>query len=183
MDPMSALDRTDQIVTDLIAQLTPDHRAAPTPCEGWTMHDLIAHMCGGGHMIASALQGQPPSDPTPDHLADGPAAGWAETVAHLRAAATPEALAATHRFPFGEYPGAAAMSVIVADQLVHAWDMAKAGELPLTIDDDLAEWALATWQQVVPAEGRSGPGFADVVPVADDASPVDRLAGYTGRQP
>ena len=147
------------------------------------MHDLIAHMCGGGHMIAGALQGEPPPDPTPDFLADGPATGWAGTMAHLREAATPEALAATHRFPFGEYPGAAAMSVIVADHVVHAWDMATAADLPLAIDDDLAEWALATWQQVVPADGRSGPGFKDVVPVDPDASAVDRLAGYTGRRP
>lgn len=183
MDPITALDRTDAIVTDLIGRLTADHRHVATPCDEWDMHDLIAHMCGGGHMIAGALQGQAPPDPVPDFLADGPAAGWAGTVAHLREAATPEAMAATHQLPFGEYPGAAAVSVITADHLVHAWDMAKAADLPLEIDHDLAEWALATWQQVVPAEGRSGPGFKDVVTVADDAPAVDRMAAYTGRQP
>ena len=52
----------------------------------------------------------------------------------------------------------------------------------IEIPEELAGWALATWQQVVPPEGRGG-GFAEVVPVGDDASAVDRLAGYTGRQP
>ena len=183
MDPITALERTDRVVTDLISQLTPEHRHVATPCAEWDMHDLIAHMCGGGHMIAGALEGQAPPDPVPDFLADGPATGWAETVAHLRDAATPEALAATHQLPFGEYPGAAAVSVIAADHLVHAWDMAQAADLPFEIDADLAEWALATWQQVVPADGRSGPGFGEVVPVPDDASAIDRMAAYTGRTP
>jgi uncharacterized protein (TIGR03086 family) len=86
--------------------------------------------------------------------------------------------------PFGEVPGEVALSVITADHLTHAWDLARATDQDLAIDDDVAEWALATWQVVVPAEGRpEGGGFADVVPVADDASPLDRLLGYTGRNP
>jgi uncharacterized protein (TIGR03086 family) len=85
--------------------------------------------------------------------------------------------------PFGEVPGEIAVSVITADHVVHAWDLAQATGQDLDIDNDLAEWALQTWQVVVPAEGRDGNGFADVVAVADDASAVDRLVGYTGRQP
>ena len=82
----------------------------------------------------------------------------------------------------GAMPGEVAMSVIVADALTHAWDVAKGTGVNIEIPEELAGWALATWQQVVPPEGRGG-GFAEVVPVGDDASAVDRLAGYTGRQP
>lgn len=183
MDATTALDRTDEIVTDLIGNLTPEHREVSTPCEEWTMHDLIAHMCGGGHMIAGALQGQAPPESAPDLLADGPVAGWAATVAHLREAATPDNLAATHQLPFGEMPGHAALGVIVADHLTHGWDIAQASGQAFEIDDELAGWALATWQQVVPAEGRTGPGFKAAVPTSDDAPTTDRLVAYTGRRP
>lgn len=183
MNATDAMHETDRIVTSLIAGLTADQRDHVTPCDEWTVHDLIAHMCGGGHMIAGALLGEQPPDPAPDHLADGPAAGWAAAAAHVRAAATREVLAANHQMPFGEMSGEAALSVIVADHLTHGWDLARASGQDFTIDDDLAAWALATWQMVVPAEGRTGPGFKAAVPVGDDASALDRLVAYTGRQP
>ena len=56
--------------------------------------------------------------------------------------------------PFGEVPGEVALSVITADHLTHAWDLARATGQDIEVDDELAEWALATWQVVVPAEGR-----------------------------
>lgn len=183
MDATTALDRTDAIMTDLIANLSSDDRERSTPCDQWTVHDLLAHMCSGGHMVAGGLQGEAPPADAADHLADGPAAGWVGTVAHMRAAATPEALAATHQMPFGEVPGEMAMSVIVADQATHAWDLARATGQDLAMDDELAGWALDVWRQVVPAEGRTGDGFAPAVEVPESAPAIDRLVGYTGRRP
>ncbi|MDX2381361.1 MAG: TIGR03086 family metal-binding protein [Acidimicrobiia bacterium] len=183
MDPINAMNQSDAITTGLIAGLTPENREMSTPCDQWTVHDLLGHVCGGAFMIAGGLQDQSPPEEAPDFLADGPAAGWAAASAALAAAATPEALEATHTMPFGEVPGAMALSVIVADQIVHAWDLAQATGQDLDVDDELAEWALATWQQVVPAEGRTGDGFRAVVEVSDGASPIDRLAAYTGRNP
>jgi uncharacterized protein (TIGR03086 family) len=183
MDATTAMQQTGPIVTDLIGGLTPDNREMSTPCAEWNVHELIEHMCQGGQMVAGALQGQAPSEDGADLLADGPAAGWAAAAGALSSAATADALGATHEMPFGEVPGEIALSVITADHLVHAWDLAQATDQELAIDDDLAEWALQTWQAVVPAEGRTGGGFAAVVPVADDASVVDQLAAYTGRQP
>lgn len=183
MDVTTAMNQTNTLIIGLVAGLTPEDREKSTPCDDWTVHELLGHMCGGTDMIAGALQGEaPPSDP-PDLLADGPAAGWAAASAHLSDAATPEVLAATHTLPFGEMPGSMAISVIVADQITHAWDLARATGQELDISDELAGFALATWQPVIPAEGRSGPGFKAVVEVSDDASTIDRLVAYTGRQP
>jgi uncharacterized protein (TIGR03086 family) len=184
MDALTALDRTDQLVTGLIADFTSDDRTRSTPCTEWNVHEVLHHMCSGGHMIAGGLQGQAPPDDAPDPLADGPANGWRTTVDHLRAAATPDALAATHQMPFGEVPGEMALSVIVADHATHAWDLAKAVGAELAMDDELAAWSLRVWQNLAPAEGRAEGGpFAPVVEVANSASAVDRLAAYTGRQP
>lgn len=185
MDATTALAQTNDVMTSVIAQLTPDHREQSTPCTEWNVHQVIEHICQGSHMVAGALQQQPPPDGDgPDLLANGPGEGWANAHAALAAAATPENLSGMRELPgLGSMPGEVAMSVIVADAVTHAWDVARGAGVEIDIPEDLAGWALATWQQVVPAEGRQGPGFAAVVPVGDDASPVDQLVGYTGRQP
>ena len=172
---------TNDTVTALIAGLTPENREMPTPCDEWTVHDLIGHMCGGAHMIAGALQGEAPPDEAPDFLADGPAAGWSAAAAHLTVAATPEALTATHQMPFGEIPGEMALSIIAADHLTHAWDLATATGQQMEVSEELAEFAYQAWLPLIPAEGRTGDGFKAAVPVADDAGALERLIAYTGR--
>ncbi len=184
MDAMTAFEETDQLVRALIAELTPDDREKPTPCADWNVHDLIAHMCSGGHMVAGGLEGAAPPDPAPDFLADGPAAGWDATAAHVRAVATPERLQALHQMPFGEVSGEMAMSVIVADHATHAWDLAIATGQSARPSDELAEFSLDVWAHLAPPEGREpGSAFAAAIDVPAGASAVDRLAGYTGRQP
>lgn len=182
MDATTALAQTNQVMTSVIGQLTPDHREASTPCTEWNVHEVLDHVCQGCQGMAGGLQGQAPPEEAPDLLANGPAQGWADAHAALSAVATPEILSATHQMPFGEVTGEMALSVIVADAATHAWDVAKGAGVEIDMPHELAEFALATWKQLVPPEGRQG-GFADVVPVGDDASAVDRLAGYTGRQP
>ena len=183
MDATTALNETTDIMNGLVAGLTPEHREMRTPCDKWNVHELIEHVCQGGHGIAGGLLGESPPDGEVDVLANGPVAGWEGARAHLHAAATPDVLTALHQMPFGEVPGEMAMSVIVADHLTHAWDLAQATGQDFTAGDELADWALQVWQGLAPAEGRTGEPFADVVPVADDASAVDRLVAYTGRQP
>ncbi|MDH3298961.1 MAG: TIGR03086 family metal-binding protein [Acidimicrobiia bacterium] len=184
MDATTALGQTNDVMSSVIAQLTPNHREQSTPCTEWNVHQVIEHVCQGSHMVAGALQQQAPAEgEAPDLLANGPADGWANAHAALAASATPENLSEIRELPgLGAMPGEVAMSVIVADAVTHAWDVAKGTGVTIEIPEDLAAWALTTWQQVVPAEGRGG-GFAEVVPVGDDASAVDRLVGWTGRQP
>lgn len=183
MNPTTAMNETNALVTEMVSSLTPEHREMSTPCEQWTVHDLLGHMCGGAQMIAGGLRDQAPPDDVPDFLAEGPAAGWAAASAALESAATPEALAANHQMPFGEVPGAMAVSVITADFVTHAWDLSQATGIDHGISDDLAEFALQTWMPVVPAEGRTGDGFKPAVPVAEDASALEKLVAYTGRNP
>jgi uncharacterized protein (TIGR03086 family) len=184
VDATTALHDTNTIMSSVIDQLTPEHRHMSTPCTDWDVHEVINHICQGTQMVAGALQGQAPPDNAGDIdlLAEGPANGWANAYGALSAAATPEILTSTHQLPFGEMPGEAALSVIVADAVVHAWDVASGAGVQFDISDEMAEWALATWKQVVPPEGRQG-GFDPVVPVADDAPALHRLLGYTGRRP
>jgi uncharacterized protein (TIGR03086 family) len=183
MDATTALNETTEIMNGLVAGLTPDHREMRTPCEKWNVHELIEHVCQGGHGIAGGLLGEAPPEGDVDVLDDGPANGWASAQQHLHAAATPEVLTSLHQMPFGEVPGEAAMSVIVSDHLVHAWDLAQATGQDFSCSDELATFAHNVWLGLAPAEGRTGEPFADVVAVPDDAAPLAKMLAYTGRQP
>lgn len=183
MDVMQARAETNQIMDGLIAGLTPEHREMSTPCKKWTVHDLINHMVGGGHMISSALTQDPSTmpDPEADLLPEGPANGWAGAVAAMAAAATPENLEGPRQLPFGEMPGAVGMSVITADHLTHAWDLARATGQEISASDELCEWATQTWGMVLSDDLRNGDAFDAIQPCADDASGIDKLAAFTGR--
>ena len=186
MQAVDAMNETNTLVTRLVAGLSPGHREAATPCDEWNVHELLNHMCGGAHMVAGGLQDEDPpagGGDMPDFLTDGPAAGWEAAATHLAQAATPDALSSVHQMPFGEVPGEAAVAVITADHVTHAWDLAKATDQDLEVSEELAEFALEAWKPVVPAEGRTGDGFKAAVPVDDSASAIDRLVAYTGRQP
>ena len=180
------MQQTNEIVTGLIAGLTPEHREMSTPCDEWNVHDLINHMAGGTHMIAAGLLGeQPEGSPTdmPDFLTDGPAKGWADAHAHLESAATPENLTAKHQMPFGEVPGEQAVSIIAADVLIHSWDLAQATGQEFKASEELAEFAMATFKPLLPPEARGSGSFKEEVAVPGDASAVDRMIGFAGRQP
>ena len=183
MDVMQARAETNRIVDGLIAGLTPEHREMSTPCRKWTVHDLIDHMVAGGHMISAALDQDPSAmpDPEADHLPDGPAAGWAGAVEAMAAAATPDNLESPRALPFGEMPGAVGMSVITADHLTHAWDLARATGQTIDASDEVCEWASQTWAMVLTDDLRNGDAFDAVQPCADDAPAIDRLAAFTGR--
>ncbi len=182
IDPVTARRRIDRTIADLIDGITTEQRGLPTPCEEWNVDQLIAHMVGGGHMIAAGLLGdQPTADADP--LANGLAAAWAATTAHLAEASTPEILDAMHHMPFGEVPGAMALSVITADHIVHAWDLGEALGVDVEIGDDLVALTMSVFGPLAPADDRSGGQFKDVVEVPDSASALDRMIGFSGRRP
>jgi uncharacterized protein (TIGR03086 family) len=182
MNPMKALAATDRLMTSVIAQLAPEHRENPTPCTEWNVHEVCDHVVRGCHLVAHGLRGEPMPDAA-DYMAEGPGKAWADAYDTLAAAATPEILAATHDMPFGQVTGQQAISVMAADAATHAWDIATGAGVDFAMPEDLAEFALATWQVVIPPEAPRGVGFGSIVPVADDAPALDRLLGFTGRQP
>lgn len=183
MDASSAMQQANQDVTRLISGLTPEHREMPTPCDEWTVHELINHMCEGAHLVAGAFEGQAPPDEVPNFLAEGPMNGWSTARSHLEATSTPDVLTSLQQMPFGEVPGEAALSLIVADHITHAWDLAQASGQDHGLSDELCHFALATWEGIVPAEGRDGKNFDDAIAVGSEASAIDQLCAYTGRQP
>jgi len=83
---------------------------ASTPCEGWTVRDLLRHVDAGNRMTVEALHGgsreQTTATVTADHLGAEPAAAVRESIAAQEAAfAEPGALERVCQHPMFDTPG------------------------------------------------------------------------------
>lgn len=69
------------------------------------------------------------------------------------------------------------------DTLVHNWDLAMATGQPADLDPDLVEDCIDMFLPGMPERGRAAGLVGPAVPVADDATPQDRLLAAMSRQP
>lgn len=75
------------------------------------------------------------------------------------------------------------LGVIALEFVVHGWDFATAVGNELPVPEDLADDLLRLAHRTITAESRHNAGFDAPVAIGDDASVLDRLLAYTGRDP
>ncbi|NHC43889.1 TIGR03086 family metal-binding protein [Motilibacter aurantiacus] len=170
----SVLDKT----AALIAEVRAEQGALPTPCPGYDVSALVGHQVEWVSRFADALAGGP-ATPQPGLLAGDQFRAAAErAVAALRAGASDREVS----LGGDPLPGAAVAGMMLMEYITHGWDLAEATGQPIPFSEDEAEAALATGRSMLTPELR-GDAFAFEVPVPDDASAVDRLVGFLGREP
>jgi uncharacterized protein (TIGR03086 family) len=186
-------DRAAVLATvELVDSLRPDDLARATPCDGWTLAELLAHMTGQQLGFAAAAGGRgselaewvpvPAADPVGSYrqactevLAAFQAPGMAE-----REFALPEIRAGR---PF---PAAQAISFHLIDNVVHAWDVAASLAVDCPLSPEVLDSALRIARQVPDGPERLEPGaaFAPGLPVDDgDSRPLETALLLLGRSP
>ena len=178
---MEALDQLDQLgplLATVVGGIRADQLDNPTPCDQFTVRGVLEHMIGGATMFAAAFRGDEPNDLDSDDVLDsfGPALhGLAESMHR------PGALDRTIHAPFGDVPGDTFARFVVLDGLVHGWDLATATGQPYEPADALVADVDAFARQAVEPM-RDGDTFAQAVAPAAAATPIERLAAFTGRR-
>ena len=183
--------RAVRLSAQIAERTTPADLGRATPCAGWTLADLLSHMIAQHRGFAAAATGAQTvlADWEPRPLSDDPVAEYT--------AAADDVVAAFARVTDGDreiwlpelgrrpFTASDGLTFQLVDDVVHAWDLARAIDVPLDVDDDLAEAALAVALRVPDDAARRGPGFpfAPGLPVADDASTLDRTLLLLGRSP
>ncbi|WP_158889268.1 TIGR03086 family metal-binding protein [Amycolatopsis anabasis] len=156
----------------------------PTPCSGWAVRDVVAHLIGNNENFGAQAAGRTPPSPVerPDHALAG---AYAESAArYLEDFAGEGALERRIVLgEFGTFPGSVTAGVHFVDVLVHGWDLGQALGLDYLPEDDLALPALAFAERYPDAAPVRGPGgaFAYPVEVPEDARPGERLIALLGR--
>lgn len=178
MDPIAQLDDLGPHLSAVVAGITPDQLDNPTPCTEFTVRGVLEHMIGGANAFAAAYRRETAAEPDlGDPLAAfGPALG--DLVAAISA---PGALERMVQGPFGEVPGEVYARFLALDGLIHGWDLAIATGQAYHPPDELVAAAEAFARQAVDPL-RDGQTFADPVEPLTGATPIERLANYTGRQ-
>jgi uncharacterized protein (TIGR03086 family) len=156
----------------------------PSPCTGWDIRAVLAHLVGGNVRFAQALRGEPADWPSRDAEPiaspltefDASAADLAGAVAGLDDPRRPVRLAA------GEPPAAFAVGVHGADMLIHGWDLAIATGQDATLDPDLCRAAMAVLEKYPSSFWGPGRFFAASIDTPS-ADPQARLLAYSGRDP
>ena len=186
MNPSDQLQYQTDVIRDLMTGTATGQLDDPTPCSDWAVRDLMNHLVGGGHFFGAAFSGQMPAGepdaPAPDLLGDDPAAAWDGAIAAFKAGVdSPGAL--EREIPMGStaLPGSVVLEMLEFDLLVHGWDLARATGQAYDPPAELVEKAMAAAAMIVTAETRDGDMFGAEISAPDDASPIDRLAAFTGR--
>lgn len=178
MDPLAQFEQLGPVLGGVIAGLRPDQLDEPTPCDEFSVRGVLEHMIGGATMFAAAYRGEAPAEP--DFA--NPITGVQSALSDLADAITaPGALGRTIQAPFGESDGENFARFVVLDGLVHGWDLATATGQSYDPPRDLVVAATAFAKQALDPL-RDGQTFKSAVEPAAEATPIDRLAAYTGRR-
>ncbi|GAA2319699.1 TIGR03086 family metal-binding protein [Nonomuraea roseoviolacea subsp. roseoviolacea] len=175
---------------ELAARVRPADLSRPTPCLGWTVYGLLAHMATQHYGFAAASRGD--GDPARwklRSLGDDPVASYRASAEHVLAAFAADDVL-ERMFPLPEFssgspfPGARAISFHFIDYVVHSWDLAKSLGVDVDFGPDLLEVALAVAEAVPGGEARLAPGaaFAPALP-PPGGSRLDQIVAILGRSP
>ena len=159
----------------------------PTPCEKWTVTQVLQHAAGDQIGYAAAITGGPwpaedPFAPS-GHIDGDPAAYLAAALAASSAAydtVEADAEAVPTPLPQGALPAWLAAGACALDAGVHAWDIAVATGQPSPLTPELAAPLLVAARSIVEPLRAYG-AYAPALPAADGDDEVAALLRYLGR--
>lgn len=189
-DPLRMLDLSQTGAARVIAEIPLARLGDPTPCDEWSVGDIINKLTASTLVFTSfGLREQP--DPTLDLVnptdivgADPVGAYGAAAAACREAWRRPGATEGMALSTIGEAKARAVLNARIFDTTILTWDLATACGLPHLITDELATYVLRIARALVPAvRSQSEERYKEPVDLGDDADPVERLIAATGRDP
>jgi uncharacterized protein (TIGR03086 family) len=126
-----------------VRALTPSQWGAQTPCEGWTAHDLLAHVVENHRGVIASVRG---GESKPLGADEDPTQAWEDaSLAIIQITADPEAAATEVHGPTGKIPaGQAIGQFMTMDVLVHTWDLARTIGADEQLDEEFVRQAFET---------------------------------------
>ncbi|XVX21494.1 TIGR03086 family metal-binding protein [Actinomycetota bacterium] len=185
-DPGQLLGSAIDLMTEQVDAMGEQDWARPSPCEGWSGHQVLDHVTNTLIGIQGALAGG-------SYLAskheDGAATGtpaeaverWHRLAEEAKAAAADLDPAAELAGPMGSGPAEQALRIPTHDLTVHAWDLAATAgrelELPEVLRDDLDQLVHNTPPEILRSPGLFGPEL----PAPDGGGPTEQIMAFLGR--
>ena len=189
MDEMALLRRAGSEFERRLTSVTPDQLSRPSPCEEWTVRDLISHVVGESIMSVRLLHGADAEETVfgldGDILgADAPAAFATAASAEYAAFKESGAMERTVQHPAMDMPGAQLLGFRIGGLTLHAWDLARGCGDDEALNPVLVEAVWAQLSPMTPFIAQTGVfGTGPSGKVGQDAPLQVRLLDLTGRRP
>lgn len=147
---------------------------AGTPCDGWSVKDLVDHAVGVQQRVAGGLLGIDLGE-SPEWPALRDAIAGALEDPSVLDGELPES-------PFGPMPKAGMLGIATSDLLIHTWDLSRAIGADETLPAGPVSAAHMGLQRIPEAGLRSEGMFGPAVDVGADADEQAKLLAFAGRQ-
>ncbi|HEY3843246.1 MAG TPA: TIGR03086 family metal-binding protein [Acidimicrobiales bacterium] len=189
MDPREYLALAGQGFRTVLRATDEDSWGRATPCEGWTVWDLIGHVVVGNqratYLLGGASRERTNALVAGDRLGEDPLGSFDRSLAaQADAFAEPGALERPCEIAIGQVPGRGLLQFRTVDLAVHAWDLARAIGTDETLDPDLVDYLWRDIQPMVSVMGTMGVfGTGPSGTLREDASSQLKLLDASGRRP
>lgn len=190
MERMELIDAFDTAYAEwdrLVHEVGTEQWHAGTPCEDWSVRDLVNHLTSehlwAPHLLDGATLEEVGDRFDGDVVGDEPVAAWEDAgTASYAAFHRPGALDGEVHVTGGREAADAYGWQMITDLAVHGWDLARGIGATARIPDGLA---LDVLERVRPVVGEGGvPGiFGPPVDVPATATPQEQLLSLLGRRP
>jgi uncharacterized protein (TIGR03086 family) len=171
------------VLDTVVAHVTDDDLARPTPCVGWTVADLLAHEVGQHFGFAAAVRdGDAPESAylpvpfTPESWRDS-----VEVILSAFGAADPDAPVTERELAQVPLPLRVVVDAQLLDLLAHTWDLAKGLGHEFAPPDHLAADFLRMAEAI--PDRAYGEGLAFGERLAPEGSDWERALRLLGRDP
>lgn len=190
MDAMDALDAVGERNVQLVRHVGSGQWDGATPCAEWNVRSLAGHLITGRHVYRGFLEGVPVAElrmilqRQGEAPGDDPVAACESAVRSIRAAfAQPGALERTVHHTIGDMPGRQLLVQLVADCVVHSWDLATAIGVDPGLDDQLIELSCEFYLPLLQNDAVYAYGWfkPPASPLPEGATALERLLHLLGR--
>jgi uncharacterized protein (TIGR03086 family) len=162
-----------------------DQWGAPTPCPEWSVRALVNHVVGENRWAVPLFAGGTIEEVGDrfegDLLGTDPVGAWDDSApAAIAAVDDPAAMDRIVHLSFGDFPGREYAMQLLADLVVHGWDLARAIGVDERMDPELVDVCRAWFAGVADAY-RSAGAVAARPPVPPGADAQTQLLADFGR--
>jgi uncharacterized protein (TIGR03086 family) len=179
-------------MANLLDRVTDGQLAAPTPCDDYTLGDLIDHVGGLSQAFTAAAKKEfgPELSQGPSGDAARLGKDWrtripGQLTTLVEAWRDPAAWKGMTRAGGIDLPAEVAGRVALNELVIHGWDVARTTGQLFDCDTEALEacWELLAERSAGDQEAGDDDPFGPVVEVPTDAPLLDRLIGLSGRNP
>jgi uncharacterized protein (TIGR03086 family) len=185
-DPRPAFTAAVRAALPVALDVAPADLARRTPCAEFDVATLRGHLLTVLRRVAHVGRGGAPFD-LPHVTTDVPDVDAALADAADDAVSVwddPALLGRTLTHPAGPMPGAALLATYVGEVLTHAWDLGVALGRPVAVADEVVAVGAAPSRRILPPGERPAEfPFGDEVPAPADATPLEAMVAWLGRDP